>query len=103
MLLPSGPSSPITIATTSDLDEKARARYEGLVFGERLLVSESVLTEIFREQEIVVIHCIALEMAYADMALRHETWAGVVQRIEIIQLDDDNEMVDFSQNGVTGN
>ncbi|CAH8382618.1 unnamed protein product [Eruca vesicaria subsp. sativa] len=98
MLLPSGPSAPTTIASTSDLvslmnqrppltditllctigaksgaefhfptrsdftigfstyvvgngqDDSARARYEGLVLGERLLLSESVLEEIFGEE-----------------------------------------------------
>ncbi|CAH8346972.1 unnamed protein product [Eruca vesicaria subsp. sativa] len=114
MLLPSRPSAPRTLASTSDLvelmnqrppltditllctigaksvaefhfltrsdfsigfstyvvgdgqDDIARARYEGLVLGERLLLSESVLAEIFGEEKMVIIHRVALEMAHAE-------------------------------------
>ncbi|KAL0722472.1 LOW QUALITY PROTEIN: hypothetical protein Bca4012_037071 [Brassica carinata] len=140
MLFPSGPSPPVTIATTSDLvslisrrppfaditllvtfgeknvaefqflsrsdftigsstyvvgdalDERAGARYECLVLGERLLTSERVMNEIFGEQEMLILHRVALEMEYADRVLRPQSSTGVVQRMEIIQLDDDDEM-----------
>ncbi|KAL0742545.1 hypothetical protein Bca4012_084058 [Brassica carinata] len=151
MFFPSGPSLPVTIASTSDLvsliswrppfseitllvtfgaknvaefqflsrsdftigsstyvvgdaqDERARARYECLVLGERLLMSERVMNEIFGEQEMLILHRVALEMEYADRVLRPQSSTGVVQRMEIIQLDDDDEMVDVSQMSGTGN
>ncbi|KAH0885598.1 hypothetical protein HID58_061694 [Brassica napus] len=123
MMFPSGPSPPITIATTADLflcrsdftigsstyvvgdgqDERARARYESLVLGERLVTSERVMNEIFGEQEILILHRVALEIGHADRVLRPQPSFGVTQRIKIIQLDDDDEMVDVSQTGGTGN
>ncbi|CAH8319374.1 unnamed protein product [Eruca vesicaria subsp. sativa] len=84
-------------------DDIARARYEGLVLGERHLLSASVLTDIFGEEDMVIIHRVALEMAHADKTRQSQTGYGVVQRMEIIQLDDDDEMVDSFQNEVTEN
>uniref|UniRef100_M4F017 SWIM-type domain-containing protein n=1 Tax=Brassica campestris TaxID=3711 RepID=M4F017_BRACM len=151
LMFPSGPSPPITIATTADLvslmsrrpplseitllvtfgaknvvefqflcrsdftigsstyvvgdgqDERARARYESLVLGERLVTSERVMNEIFGEQEMLILHRVALEIGHADRVLRPQPSTGVTQGIEIIQLDDDDEMVDVSQTGGTGN
>ncbi|CAN6933301.1 unnamed protein product, partial [Brassica oleracea] len=124
MMFPSGPSPPITIATPADLflcrsdftigsstyvvgdgqDERARARYESLVFGERLVTSERVMNEIFGELEMLILHRVALEIGHADRVLRPQPSSGVTQRIKIIQLDDDDdEMVDVSQTGGTEN
>ncbi|CAN6842348.1 unnamed protein product [Brassica oleracea] len=123
MMFPSGPSPPITIATTADLflcrsnftigsstymvgdgqDERARARYESLVLGERLVTSERVMNEIFGEQEILILHSVALEIGHADRVLRPQPSSVVTQRRKIIQLDDDDEMVDVLQTGGTGN
>ncbi|KAL0715952.1 hypothetical protein Bca4012_065274 [Brassica carinata] len=83
-------------------DERARARYECLVLGERLLTSERVMNEIFGEQEMLILHRVALEMEFADRVRRPRTSTGVVQRVKIIQLDDDDEMPDTSQMSVTG-
>ncbi|KAL0729767.1 hypothetical protein Bca4012_025860 [Brassica carinata] len=151
MMFPSGPSPPMTIASTADLvrlmirrpphseitllvtfgakdvaefqflsrtdftigsstyvvgarqDERARAKYERLVLGERLLTSEMVMEEIFGEEEMLILHRVALEMGYADRNLRPQASSSMVQRMEIIQLDDDDEMMDVSQMGVIGN
>ncbi|KAJ4889033.1 Uncharacterized protein Rs2_28781 [Raphanus sativus] len=125
MMFPSGPSPPITVATTADLvallsqrphpaeitllvtfgakkvaefnflsrsdftigsstyvvgsaqDEIARARYESLVLGERLLISERVMSEIFGEQEMLLLHRVALEMSYADRVMGRTRGSGV--------------------------
>ncbi|KAJ4871697.1 SWIM-type domain-containing protein [Raphanus sativus] len=58
-----------TYVVSAAQDERARARYKCLVLGERLLTSERVMTEIFGEQEILILHRVALEMAYADRVL----------------------------------
>ncbi|KAJ4915960.1 Uncharacterized protein Rs2_01510 [Raphanus sativus] len=85
-------------------DEAARARYDGLVRGERLLTSLQVMTEIFGEQEMLILHRVALEMSYADRVLGTQNSTGVVQGVEIIQLDDDDdEMVEASQMARTPN
>ncbi|CAH8355049.1 unnamed protein product [Eruca vesicaria subsp. sativa] len=78
-------------------DEATRARYERLVLGERLVVSEGVMKEVFGEEEMAILHRVALEMAYADRILGRGSNEGVVRRMEIIQLDDDAEMADVSQ------
>ncbi|KAJ4893780.1 Uncharacterized protein Rs2_20574 [Raphanus sativus] len=151
MMFPSGPSPPITIATTADLvtllsrrpylaeiallvtfgakkvaefqflsradftigcstyvvgdgqDESARARYESLVLGERLLMSERVMSEIFGEQDMLVLHRVALEMAHADRVMGGPAGSGVPTGVEIIQLDDDDDMTEASQTGTAGN
>ncbi|XP_048609881.1 uncharacterized protein LOC125585234 [Brassica napus] len=84
-------------------DERARARYESLVLGERLVTSERVMNEIFGEQEILILHSVALEIGHADRVLRPQPSSVVTQRRKIIQLDDDDEMVDVLQTGGTGN
>ncbi|KAF2602814.1 hypothetical protein F2Q70_00028073 [Brassica cretica] len=84
-------------------DERARARYESLVLGGRLVTNEKVMNEIFGEQEMLILHRVALEIGHADRVLRPQPSSGVTQRIKIIQLDDDDEMVDVSQTGGTGN
>lgn len=71
--------------------------------GERLLTSERVMEEIFGEEEMLILHRVALEMGYADRNLRPQASSSMVQRMEIIQLDDDDEMMDVSQMGVIGN
>ena len=71
--------------------------------GERLVTSERVMNEIFGEQEILILHRVALEIGHADRVLRPQPSSVVTQRIKIIQLDDDDEMVDVSQTGGTGN
>lgn len=71
--------------------------------GERLVTSERVMNEIFGEQEMLILHRVALEIGHADRVLRPQPSTGVTQGIEIIQLDDDDEMVDVSQTGGTGN
>lgn len=71
--------------------------------GERLVTSERVMNEIFGEQEMLILHRVALEIGHADRVLRPQPSFGVTQRIKIIQLDDDDEMVDVSQTGGTGN
>lgn len=77
----------------------------GLVRGERLLTSLQVITEIFGEQEMLILHRVALEMSYADRVLGTQNSTGVVQGVEIIQLDDDDddEMVEASQMARTRN
>ncbi|CAN7084409.1 unnamed protein product [Brassica oleracea var. botrytis] len=84
-------------------DERARARYESLILGERLVASERVMNEIFGEQEMLILHHVALEIGHADRVLPPQPSSGVTQRIKIIQLDDDDEMVDVSQTGGTRN
>ncbi|CAH8382620.1 unnamed protein product [Eruca vesicaria subsp. sativa] len=50
---------------------------------------------------MVIIHRVALEMAHADRTRQAQTGTGVVQRMEIVQLDADDEMVDTFQPGLT--
>ncbi|KAF8109332.1 hypothetical protein N665_0098s0060 [Sinapis alba] len=86
-------------------DEQAKARYEGLVFGERLKTSERVMNEIFAEEEMLIFHRVALEMGYADRVFgsRRQGGPAVGQALEIIQLDDDDEMVDVTHVGRESN
>lgn len=58
------------------------------------------MEEMFGEQQMLILHRVALEIEYADRLLRPQTSTGVDQTMEIIQLDDD-EMVDGSQMRVT--
>ncbi|KAL0723498.1 hypothetical protein Bca4012_038097 [Brassica carinata] len=66
-----------TFVVGENQDERARARYESLVFGERIIASEAVMNEIFGEQGMLVFHRVALEMGYADKVLRPHAGSGV--------------------------
>ncbi|KAL0796728.1 hypothetical protein Bca101_068105 [Brassica carinata] len=83
-----------TYVVESSQDERAKATYESLVYGERIVTSERVMNEIFGEQEMLIFHRVALEMAYADRVRHCQDGRGTVHRMEIIQLEDDEEMVD---------
>ncbi|KAL0900240.1 hypothetical protein Bca101_084201 [Brassica carinata] len=67
-----------TYVVGENQDERAKATYESLVFGERLLTCEEVMKEIFGEREMVLFHRVALEMGYADKALRPQPGGVVV-------------------------
>ncbi|KAL0743781.1 hypothetical protein Bca4012_085294 [Brassica carinata] len=82
-----------TYVVGENQDERAKATYESLVFGERLLTCEEVMKEIFGEREMVLFHRVALEMGYADKALRPQPGGRNDTGMEIIQLDDDDDMV----------
>ncbi|KAF8077394.1 hypothetical protein N665_1041s0009 [Sinapis alba] len=94
---------PTTYSVGGSQDERAKARYESLVFEERLLTSETVMNEIFGEEEMLIFHRVALEMGHADRVIRPHAGGGVVNGMEIIQLDDDDdEMVDVAPMGGSG-
>ncbi|KAF3523945.1 hypothetical protein F2Q69_00048074 [Brassica cretica] len=57
-------------------DERARARYESLILGERLVASERVMNEIFGEQEMLILHHVALEIGHADRVLPPQPSSG---------------------------
>lgn len=61
------------------------------------------MSEIFGEQEMLLLHRVALEMSYADRVMGRTRGSGVAQGIEIIQLDDDDDMMEASQIGRTEN
>ncbi|KAG2314217.1 hypothetical protein Bca52824_017339 [Brassica carinata] len=82
-----------TYVVGENQDERAKATYESLVFGERLLTCEEVMKEIFGEREMVILHRVALEMGSADKAPRPQPGGRNVTGMEIIQLDDDDDMV----------
>lgn len=64
------------------------------MFGERIGTSERVMNEIFGEEEMLIFHRIALEMANAYRLRPRQGENGAVHGVEIIQLEDDEEMVD---------
>ncbi|KAG2267251.1 hypothetical protein Bca52824_061806 [Brassica carinata] len=53
-------------------DARAKASYERLVFGGRMVASESVMNEIFGEEEMVVFYRVAMEMELADKEKAHK-------------------------------
>ncbi|KAF8093512.1 hypothetical protein N665_0383s0139, partial [Sinapis alba] len=79
--------------------ERAKAIYESLVFGERLLTSERVVTEIFGEQEMLLFYRVALEMRHVDRGVRTHAVSRVGQGIEVIRIEDDEDMVDVPNVG----
>ncbi|KAG2333015.1 hypothetical protein Bca52824_004195 [Brassica carinata] len=78
-------------------DARAKASYERLVFGGRMVASESVMNEIFGEEEMVVFYRVAMEMELADKekARKLEEQKGLGPCL--ICLDDDTEMEDGSK------
>ncbi|CAH8392089.1 unnamed protein product [Eruca vesicaria subsp. sativa] len=78
-------------------DGRARAIFEGMVFGERLLTSATVMWEIFGEHEMQLLYRVALELGSVDRGLDIHTVTGVQQRIEVILIDDDDDMVDVEE------
>ncbi|XP_056843052.1 uncharacterized protein LOC130495646 [Raphanus sativus] len=93
----------LTYVVGSAQNARDRATYESLVFGERLLISERVMSEIFGEQEMLLLHRVALEMSYADRVMGRPRVTDVPQGFEIIQLDDDDDILEASEIGSTVN
>ncbi|KAF3537824.1 hypothetical protein F2Q69_00024951 [Brassica cretica] len=73
-------------------DERERAIFEGLVYGQRLETSERVMGEIFGEQEMQLLYRVALEMAHVDRDGGFNAISGVGQGIDVIHIDDDEDM-----------
>ncbi|XP_048608171.1 uncharacterized protein LOC125584176 [Brassica napus] len=80
-------------------DERERAIFEGLIYGQRLETSERVMREIFGEEEMQLLYRVALEMAHVDRDGGFNAISGVGQGIDVIHIDDDEDMADVANVG----
>ncbi|KAL0712794.1 hypothetical protein Bca4012_019772 [Brassica carinata] len=78
-------------------DAFARASYEKLVFGKRMVANEEVMKEIFGEEEMVVFYRVAMEMELAEREKMSHLAEQGGPGIEVIRLDDDSEMEEASR------
>ncbi|KAG2311903.1 hypothetical protein Bca52824_023460 [Brassica carinata] len=80
-------------------DAFARASYEKLVFGKRMVANEEVMKEIFGEEEMVVFYRVAMEMELAEREKMSHLAEQGGPGIEVIRLDDDSKMEEASRVG----
>ncbi|XP_056844386.1 uncharacterized protein LOC130496380 [Raphanus sativus] len=94
--------SPFYIGSTSYVVDNnqtvcAKAAYEKLVFGKRMIASEEVMNEIFGEEEMALFYRVAMEMEKADNEKSRDKYDIRGPGTEIIRIDEDSEMEDTSR------
>ncbi|CAN6870428.1 unnamed protein product [Brassica oleracea] len=80
-------------------DEYARRECQRLVVGRRMTCNRSILEEIFNEQEMMVLHRVALEMDLADTLQEQADRRYEAVAREVILVEDNDENMTDAQTG----
>ncbi|CAN6803789.1 unnamed protein product [Brassica oleracea] len=80
-------------------DEYARRKYHRLVVGRRMTCNRSILEKIFKEQEMMVLHRVDLEMDLADTLQEQADRRYEAVAREVILVEDDDENMTDAQTG----